>query len=117
MLGPEPEQLEQLESQDWQDELTVSKNCAWLQVGRQRPFERTGRCEEQDVHWLKDEPEQVAQSGWQVTQEPDELNVFDGQLETQLPSEANWVEEAHVRQNVDEPVHVPHEESQADKRR
>lgn len=43
LLGPEPEQLEQLLSHDWQLPLVVSKNCVLEHVGRQRPLESTGR--------------------------------------------------------------------------
>lgn len=51
LLGPGPEQLEQLESQDWQvDEDVESKNCDWLHVGKHRPFVRTGLFEGQLVH-------------------------------------------------------------------
>lgn len=109
---PAPEQLEQLESHDWHDDEVLSKNCPLLQVGRQRPFVRTGRSGGQLEHWLKAEPEQEAQSGWQATQEPDELNVFEGQDVTHLPPDASWLL-AQVRQNVDEPAHVLHDESQA----
>lgn len=42
LLGPEPEQLEQLESHDSQFNDAESKNCDWLHVGKHRPFERTG---------------------------------------------------------------------------
>ena len=50
LSGPEPEQLEQLESQDWQVDDVESKNCDWLQVGKHRPFVRTGLFEGQLVH-------------------------------------------------------------------
>ena len=50
LLGPEPEQLEQLESQDWQVDDVESKNCDWPQVGKHRPFVRTGLFEGQLVH-------------------------------------------------------------------
>ena len=63
LLGPAPEQLEQLESQDWHVDDVVSKNWFWLHVGRHRPFVSTGRSEGQLEHWLKLLPEQVAQSG------------------------------------------------------
>ena len=62
-FGPDPEQLEQLESHDWQEDDAVSKNCDCEHVGRQRPLLRTGRSEGQLEHWLKEVPEQVAQSG------------------------------------------------------
>ena len=42
LLGPEPEQLEQLESQAWHDKVVDSKNWDLLHVGRQRPDARTG---------------------------------------------------------------------------
>lgn len=89
LLGPAPEQLEQLESQDWHADDVVSKNSDLLHVGKQRPFVRTGRLDEQLEHWLKEPPVQVAQSGWQGRHEPDELNVLDGQDETQEPFEAS----------------------------
>lgn len=72
----------------------------------------TGREEGHDVHWLKEPPEQVAQSGWQVRQDPAEENVLDGQLATHLPDDASWLD-AHVKQNDAEPAQVLHEESQA----
>ena len=50
MLGPEPEQLAQLESQGWHVEDVESKNSDWLQVGRHRPFVRTGKLDEQLEH-------------------------------------------------------------------
>jgi len=81
-LAPGPEQLEQLESQAWQEDEVVSKYCDLVHVGKQRPLVRTGRAELQVEHWLKDGPEQVAQSGWHLTQEPLELNEFEGQEET-----------------------------------
>ena len=43
LLGPAPEQLEQLLSHCWQLPLVPSKNSVWEHVGRQRPFESTGR--------------------------------------------------------------------------
>jgi len=63
LLEPGPEQLEQLESQAWQLEEVVSKYCDWLHVCKHRPFVRTGRLDEQLEHWLKELPEQEAQSG------------------------------------------------------
>lgn len=50
LLGPKPEQLEQLESQDWHFDDVESKNCDWPQVGKHRPFVRTGLFEGQLVH-------------------------------------------------------------------
>lgn len=61
--GPESKQLEQLESHAWQDEVVRSKNWDLLHVGRQRPVMRTGRFGGHVEHWLKEGPEQVAQSG------------------------------------------------------
>ncbi len=61
---------------------------------------------------MNDEPKQVAQSGWQVRQEPDDENLSDGHELTQLPPEASLLL-AHVRQNVAEPEQVEHDESQA----
>ena len=112
LLGPKPEQLEQLESQDWQLDDAESKTCDWLQVAKHRPFMRTGLFEGQLVHWLKLPPEQVAQSGWHVRQDPEEENVLEGQLETHFPAEASWLL-VHVRQDVGDPAHVPQDELQA----
>lgn len=112
LLGPAPEQLEQLASHDWHDDEVLSKNWFLLQVGRQRPLVSTGRSAEQLVHWLKELPEHVAQSGWQVTHCPEELNVFEGQEATHFPFAASWLL-AHDRQNVADPAQVPHDESQA----
>ncbi|EED78376.1 predicted protein [Postia placenta Mad-698-R] len=111
-LGPAPEQLEQLESQDWQEEDVVSKNCDWAQVGRQRPFVSTGRSELQLEHWLKEPPEHVAQSGWHARHEPEELKVLDGHEETHDPLDASLLL-AQVKQKVDDPAQVLQEESQA----
>ncbi len=61
--GPEPEQLEQLESQDWQELLVLSKYWVLPHVGKQRPSRRTGLFDGHEEHWLKEVPEHVAQSG------------------------------------------------------
>jgi len=90
----------------------VSKNWDLLQIGRHRPLVNTGRLDGQLEHWLKEAPEQLAQSGWQVRHEPDVANVLEGQVETHFPFEASWLA-AHVKQNVDEPAQVPQEESHA----
>lgn len=45
-------------------------------------------------------------------QEPDELKVFDGHDETHFPPDASWLL-AHVKQNVDDPVQLLHDESHA----
>ena len=50
LLGPAPEQLEQVLSHDWQLPLEESKNCVLEHVGRQRPLESTGRLDEQLEH-------------------------------------------------------------------
>lgn len=63
LVEPEPEQLEQLESQSSHVELVRSKNSDWPQVGRQRPDEKTGRVEGHAEHWSKDSPVQLWQSG------------------------------------------------------
>jgi len=89
LLGPDPEQLEQLLSQDWQVDEVLSKNCDLLQVGRHRPLVKTGRFDGQLEHWLNDDPEHVAQSGWQVVQIPEELKVLDGHEDTHLPVDAS----------------------------
>jgi len=90
----------------------VSKNWDLLQIGRHRPLVNTGRLDGQLEHWLKEAPEQLAQSGWQVRHEPDVANVLEGQVETHFPFEASWLA-AHVKQKVDEPAQVPQEESHA----
>ena len=66
-------------------------------------------------HWLKEEPVQDAQSGWQVRQErpPEGEKVPEGQVETHWPLEASWEEDEQVRQKLDAPIHVPQEESHA----
>lgn len=89
LLEPCPVQLAQLESHGWQVDETVSKYCDLLHVGKHRPLVRTGLLEGQLVHWLKEPPVQLAQSGWQVKQAPEEEKVFDGQLWTHLPPDAN----------------------------
>lgn len=50
LLGPDPEQLEQLPSHDWQLDDVVSKNCDLLHVGRHRPLVNTGRLGGQEEH-------------------------------------------------------------------
>lgn len=72
---------------------------------------RTGRLDGQLEHWLKAPPEHVAQSGWQVTQLPDELKVFEGQLATHEPEEASLLF-AQVRQKVEDPAQVEQDASQ-----
>ena len=62
---------------------------------------------------MKEPPEQLAQSGWQVRQEPDDEKVAGGQVETQFPLDASLFA-AHVRQKLDVPEHVEHVESQAE---
>jgi hypothetical protein len=89
LVGPDPEQLEQLVSHDWHVDDVLSKNCDLLHVGRHRPFVKTGRFGGQLEHWLKEDPEQVAQSGWQLVQMPDELKALDGHEDTHLPLEAS----------------------------
>lgn len=63
LVEPEPEQLEQLGSQLSHVELVRSKNLDRPQVGRQRLDERTGRSGGHAEHALKEDPEQLAQSG------------------------------------------------------
>jgi len=62
---PEPEQLPQELWQLWQEFEFGSQNWLLEHIGMQRPLLRTGRLGGQLRHWLKDEPEQVMQSGWQ----------------------------------------------------
>ena len=53
MLGPEPEQLEQLVSHDWHADDVLSKNWFLLQVGRQRQrVEVDGDAKAGDAHGL-----------------------------------------------------------------
>ena len=78
-----------MESHVWHVDDVVSKYCDLEQVGRQRPLVSTAREGEQEVHWLKERPEQDAQSGWHLKQEPEEENVLDGQFKTHLPEEAS----------------------------
>lgn len=125
LLGPAPEQLAQLLSHDWHVREVASKNWFLLQVGRHRPAvapvtaERTGRVAEQEVHWLKAGPEQVAQSGWQVRQAfaggtvlEVEVKEVVGQVETHFPSAARRLP-GQVKQKSAEPAQVPQEDEQA----
>ena len=76
--------------------------------------ESTGREVEQVKHWLKEGPEQVAQSGWHFKQvlagvldsEVVEVNVPEGHVETHWPPEAKRLP-VHVRQKSAEPAQVP----------
>lgn len=99
-------------SQFLQDPLAVSKNSVLLHVGKHRPFESTGRSEGHVEHWLKDSPEQVAQSGWHATQAPEDEKALDGHDVTHEPLEASWLF-VQVRQNVALPAHVPQVELHA----
>lgn len=85
----------------------MSKNCVLEHVGRQRPFESTGRLGGQVEHWLNEVPEQVAQSGWQGVHVPEVVIELDGQEETHLPPEASWPP-LQVRQKSAAPMQVPH---------
>ena len=76
----------------------------------------TGRSEGQLEHWLNELPEHDAQSGWQVMHCPEELNVLEGHDETHEPLDASWLF-AQVKQKVEEPAQVPHDESQAGRRK
>lgn len=113
LLGPDPEQLEQLASQAWHAPEVASKNCALLHVGRHRPLLSTGRLEGQLAHCVNEGPLHVAQSGWQATHAPDAENVLDGHVLTHLPFRASWLP-GHVRQDVAEPLHVLQLGSQAE---
>ena len=87
-----------------------SKYSDLLQVATHRPaLVRTGRLGGQDLHWLKPDPEQVAQSGWQEMQVPfEELeNELVGQEATHCPLKADWPEE-QVRQKLGLPAQVAH---------
>jgi hypothetical protein len=85
---PPDEHDAQEESQLMHVEEEVSKYCVLAHVGTQRlSLVRTGLFEGHERHWLKEGPEQVAQSGWQRVHalgEEDE-NMFVGQDETQVP--------------------------------
>jgi hypothetical protein len=73
---------------------------------------RTGRFGGHVEHWLKEGPEQLAQSGWHLRQEPEELKVPDGQVETHCPDDAScW--DVQVRQKVGEPRQVPQDDEHA----
>lgn len=50
---------------------------------------RTGRLEGQLEHWLNEDPEQDAQSGWHGIQDPEELKVLDGHEATHFPLDAS----------------------------
>ena len=43
---------------------------------------------------------------------PEELNEFEGHEETHFPPEASWLLE-HVKQKVDDPAQLLHDESHA----
>jgi hypothetical protein len=62
---------------------------------------------------LKEDPEQLLQSGWHLTQDPEDENELDGQVDTHFPDEARRPE-LHVRQKSAEPKHVPQLEEQAE---
>jgi len=112
LFAPGPKQLEQLESHDWHEVDVLSKYWDFEQVGRHRPFVNTGRSGLHVVHWLKEDPEQLPQSGWHLMHEPEDENELDGQVETHCPEEAKRPE-LHVRQKSGEPVHVAQFEEQA----
>jgi hypothetical protein len=73
---------------------------------------RTGAPAGQPEHWLKDGPEQLAQSGWQATQVPVALKLFEGHDVTHCPFDASKLF-VQVRQKFDAPVHVLQEVSHA----
>jgi hypothetical protein len=73
---------------------------------------RTGRSAGQLEHWLKLVPVQEAQSEWHAMHAPEDEKVLEGHELTHLPPDANWPP-AQVRQNVEDPKHDPHDESQA----
>jgi len=60
-----PEQLPHELWQLWQTFAFGFQNWFLEHIGMQRPLSRTGLLGGQLRHWLKDEPEQVVQSGWQ----------------------------------------------------
>lgn len=89
-VEPPPEHEPQDESQDLQVPEDESKYSVLAQVVTQRLEEvRIGLLDGQLRHWLKDAPEQVAQSGWHCVHLPLSENMLDGQEETQVPREAN----------------------------
>jgi hypothetical protein len=65
------------------------------------------------VHWLKDGPEHVAQSGWQAMQAPEELNLLEGQELTHCPLEASKLF-VQVKQVVALPAQLVQDEEQAE---
>ena len=107
LLEPEPEQLEQLESQSWHVEVDRSKYSDWPQFGRhRRPDDKIGRDGGHVSHWSKDTPVQLWQSGWHLRQVPEALKDPGGQTETHWPEEAScWF--VQVRQKSAEPRQVP----------
>lgn len=116
-LGCGPEQLAQVGSQGWHFKAVVSKNCVGLpHVGRHRPLLGTGSVGGHDVHWSKEGPWQLSQSGWQGTQVLLEAvlleaKVPDGQVGTHLPDEAN--PSLQVRQRPEEPEQVSQDDGHA----
>lgn len=96
------------ESQDLHVPDELSKYSVLAQVGRQRPLlASTGRLDGQVLHWLKPDPEQVAQSGWQGMQDPFDEKVLVGQEETHCPLKADWPEE-QVKQKLGLLAQVAH---------
>lgn len=93
-----------------------SKYSDLLQVGTQRPaLVRMGKLGGQVLHWLKLDPEQVAQSGWQEMQVPFEEfeKELVGQEGTHCPLKADWPEE-QVRQKLGLLTQVAHPLVQAE---
>lgn len=119
--APLPEHVAQVLSHATHAPFVLSKNSAVPHVGTQRPFWRTGRAAGQEVHWEKDAPEQVRQSGWHVrhvflAEDDEELveeKVLEGQEERHCPPKAERVLSAQERQNVAESAQVLHVESHA----
>jgi hypothetical protein len=89
---PPAEHDPQEESQALQVPEDESRYSVLAQVATQRlEVVRMGLFEGQERHWLKDGPEQEAQSGWHCVQVPELENMLVGQVETQEPREANWL--------------------------
>jgi len=69
-----------------------------------------------DGDWLKEDPEQAAQSAWQERQDDVEgdakVDLGQEEAERHCPLKASWFWEEQVRQNLASPEHVLQLESQ-----
>lgn len=91
---PGPEQLPQELSQVLHAFALASQYSFFAHVDMHRPLLRTGRSGGQDVHWLNEDPEQVAQSGWQERQEEVEgdakVDLGQEEAERHFPLKESW---------------------------